>query len=150
VTHERRGAMKRWKLGTLPLTSVMIAAAAVVSAPPAVAGDPAPQRPAAEEPAAAGFDDSFDVFLRGGCGSVPTAYRAAITFVDSGPGVPGNDESNDDYVRIQDPLREWARRQGVGLAQRQTPGVEVQRQGSLQAGDLGSLYPQEGYEREGR
>jgi hypothetical protein len=64
------------------------------------------------------FNDSFDVFLRGGCGSVPTAYRGAITFVDSRPGVPGNDESNDDYVRIQDlcenghGVKGWAWRNG--------------------------------------
>jgi hypothetical protein len=87
------------KLAGLSLTSTLIAAASLLVAPPAAAGGPAVEEPA---PAPAHHKDDFDAFLRGGCGTIPTAFRGAIVFVDHGPGVPDNGQSNDDYIRLTD------------------------------------------------
>ena len=76
--------MNSWKLGTLSLTSALIAAASLASAPPA-----------------AGYEDTFCVLTVWTCES-HGARAGRACFVDYGDGVPDNGESNDDYVVIGD------------------------------------------------
>jgi hypothetical protein len=101
---ERSGEamMKRATLTALSLASAMIAAASA-SAPPAAA-----------------YEDTFCVLSVWKCPS-HGARAGRACFVDYGPGVPGNDKGNDDYVVIDDFCRDhhgvkaWAWRNGALL-----------------------------------
>lgn len=87
--------MKRWTLEGLSLTSAMLVAASMASTPPAAADEPAPEAPAA---VAGGYNDRFHVNM----GSGKCVVLGVISFIDYGPGVPGNGKSNDDYIEVWD------------------------------------------------
>jgi hypothetical protein len=84
-------------------------------------------------PASASYDDSFSIFTTGWC--------AVADFVDYGPGVRGNGESNDDYVVIRDycadshGVKAWAWQNGVPL------GSKYNGNGAAGARHLGSVLP---------
>lgn len=63
--------------------------------------------------ATASINDDFEASTTDGCG--------VVNFIDHGPGVPGNSESNDDYLVIHDyctdghGVRAWASIDGIPL-----------------------------------
>ena len=108
--------MNSWKLGTLSLTSALIAAASLASAPPA-----------------AGYEDTFCVLTVWTCNR--TAPVPKGLFRRLRPGVPDNDKGNDDYVVVDDfarmamaSRRGW--RNGALLGSRYN-GKGQQRKGDL-------------------
>lgn len=90
--------MKGRRIGAPFALGALIAAGSLADTAPA----------AAEDAAAAAYPgrDYFDVWLGPECdGHGPLPYKGVIAFVDHGPGVPGNGESNDDYIELLDACR---------------------------------------------